>query len=160
MPFREDVFDLVLCEAAIEQFSLSLDRGRTTVQSIEIGCFVYADVAFLQPVHSYPNHYFNMTLEGVKALFEKFKLVDCGMQDSNAFLYFTIHSLPIHRCLFPRIDKSTQNIEVYDTGKSFSEPSATHSVFVSLFNFSGIILRAFDKRLSREKLRKLSRGSF
>jgi SAM-dependent methyltransferase len=161
LPFKDDVFDLVLCEAAIEHFRYPWVAVEQLYRVLKNGGFVYADVAFLQPVHSYPNHYFNMTLEGVRVLFEKFKLVDSGMQDYQMPSYTLQFILSRYiRCLFPRIDKKAQNIEVYDSGKYFLETGTTQSIIVSLFNFSGKILRAFDKKLSREKAKEIAAGFY
>lgn len=80
LPFRDEEFDLVLCEAVVEHLRKPWVAVEEFHRVLKPNGYIYADVAFMQPVHSYPSHYFNMTREGVRILF-KFDEVDSGVQE-------------------------------------------------------------------------------
>jgi uncharacterized protein YbaR (Trm112 family)/predicted SAM-dependent methyltransferase len=73
LPFQDCVFDAVICESVVEHvrnpFLLASEIWRVTKPGGE----VTVDSAFLQPIHGYPHHYFNTTLEGLGTLFERFE---------------------------------------------------------------------------------------
>jgi hypothetical protein len=45
---------------------------------------VYIETAFLQPVHAFPDHYFNMTLRGLERLCGSFQRLDSGVRPHQA----------------------------------------------------------------------------
>ena len=47
---------------------------------IKPGGEIYIETAFLQPIHAYPNHYYNMTKHGLENLCACFEKVESGIQ--------------------------------------------------------------------------------
>jgi SAM-dependent methyltransferase len=71
LPFRDDCFDGVVTLATLEHVRRPWIVAKELVRVLKPGGTLIADVPFLQPVHGYPSHYFNMTSEGLKSLFEE-----------------------------------------------------------------------------------------
>ena len=86
LPFKDEVFDLVLLEAVVEHLKKPWIAVKEFYRVLKPGGYIYADAAFMQPLHARPQHYFNMTREGVRVLFEKFKEVDSGVMNIRCLL--------------------------------------------------------------------------
>ena len=65
LPFRDSAFELVCSQAVFEHVSRPFDAARELVRVTRPGGVIFTEVAFLQPVHAVPHHYFNMTTAGV-----------------------------------------------------------------------------------------------
>ncbi|MGL6096178.1 MAG: class I SAM-dependent methyltransferase [Fimbriiglobus sp.] len=76
LPFRDETFDGVFSFNVLEHvrdpFAAALEIARV----MKPGGKLYCVVPFLQPFHAYPHHYYNMTAQGLKALFENLLRVD------------------------------------------------------------------------------------
>lgn len=72
MPFEDEQFDFVLCSAVLEHTLRPWDVAREICRVLKPGGTVRIDYPFLQPVHGYPNNYFNATPEGAVSLFEQY----------------------------------------------------------------------------------------
>jgi SAM-dependent methyltransferase len=76
LPFRDDTFDAVLSLSVLEHvrdpFACAAEIARVLKPSGKLICCV----PFLQPLHGYPHHYYNMTGQGLRALFERRLHVD------------------------------------------------------------------------------------
>jgi hypothetical protein len=48
------------------------------VRVVHPGGTILTEVAFLQPLHGVPHHYFNTTIDGLKAIFEGCHMFDEG----------------------------------------------------------------------------------
>jgi len=70
LPFRDDAFDVVFTLNVLEHVNDPWGCAREIMRVVKPGGIVYAVVPFLQPVHGYPEHYFNMTTSGLRRLFE------------------------------------------------------------------------------------------
>lgn len=70
LPFADNSFDAVLSLAVLEHVRDPFACARELVRVLRPGGEVLADVPFLQPVHGYPNHYYNMTPAGLRNLFD------------------------------------------------------------------------------------------
>jgi SAM-dependent methyltransferase len=69
LPFRDGCFDAIVTLAVLEHVREPWSAARELVRVLKPGGTLIADVPFLQPVHAYPSHFFNMTAEGLKSLF-------------------------------------------------------------------------------------------
>lgn len=69
LPFRDGCFDAIVTLAVLEHVREPWSVARELVRVLKPGGTLIADVPFLQPVHAYPSHFFNMTAEGLKSLF-------------------------------------------------------------------------------------------
>jgi SAM-dependent methyltransferase len=91
LPFGDDTFDLVVNQAVLEHLS---DPGTATSEMIRVckpGGLILSEVAFMQPLHGVPFHYYNMTQWGVENLF----IPRCTIEESDWFgdLSFTMNWL-------------------------------------------------------------------
>lgn len=70
LPFRDGVFDYVLSNAVLEHVRDPFAAAREMTRVLKPGGLMYCAVPFLQPYHGYPHHYFNMTEQGLRSLFD------------------------------------------------------------------------------------------
>ena len=80
LPFKNGVFDLVVSSAVFEHVYNPFAASNSVWRVIKPGGEVYVETAFLQPVHAFPNHFFNMTVSGATYLFSNFKKLETGVQ--------------------------------------------------------------------------------
>ncbi|HVY14149.1 MAG TPA: class I SAM-dependent methyltransferase [Rhodopila sp.] len=76
LPFKDDVFDAVISIAVLEHLRDPFACAREMVRVLKPGGRLLCNVPFLQPLHGYPHHYYNMTHQGLRALFEPALRVD------------------------------------------------------------------------------------
>lgn len=69
LPFRDAAFDAVLSLAVLEHVKDPWLCAREIVRVLKPGGDLICCVPFLQPVHGYPHHYYNMTAQGLRNLF-------------------------------------------------------------------------------------------
>ncbi len=76
LPFKDNTFDAIISMAVLEHvkdpFLCAREIGRVLKPGGELICCV----PFLQPFHGYPHHYYNMTYQGLKNLFDSFLEID------------------------------------------------------------------------------------
>lgn len=70
LPFKDGVFEAVFSFAVLEHVRDPFACAREIKRVLVPGGRLYCVVPFLQPVHGYPSHYFNMTAQGLRSLFE------------------------------------------------------------------------------------------
>jgi uncharacterized protein YbaR (Trm112 family) len=79
LPFPDDVFDAVLSQAVLEHVPdphRAVDEIRRVLKP---GGTVYAEFAFMQPLHAVPYHFFNITPHGAELLFRDFEDMTFGV---------------------------------------------------------------------------------
>ncbi len=69
LPFADNSFDAVFSFAVLEHVKLPFRAAAEMSRVLKPGGTMAVCAAFLQPVHGYPHHYFNMTRMGLQALF-------------------------------------------------------------------------------------------
>jgi SAM-dependent methyltransferase len=69
LPFRNNSFDAVLSLAVLEHVKDPFGCAREIARVLKPGGKLYCCVPFLQPLHGYPRHYYNMTHLGLGNLF-------------------------------------------------------------------------------------------
>lgn len=69
LPFKDNTFDLILSIVVLEHVKNPQLAVSEMERVLKPGGRIWIDVAFMQPFHGYPSHYFNMTSEGLKSLF-------------------------------------------------------------------------------------------
>jgi len=76
LPFKTGTFDFVFSQALLEHvpnpFAAVEEMGRVT----KPGGTIWAGMAFMQPVHAVPSHYFNATVWGIQELFRSLELLE------------------------------------------------------------------------------------
>lgn len=76
LPFIDNSFDAILSLNVLEHVKNPFQCAAEISRVLKPGGKLYCVAAFLQPVHAFPDHYFNMTKGGMKLLFEKHLQID------------------------------------------------------------------------------------
>jgi len=84
LPFVDCVFKTVFSGAVFEHLRDPFGAIGEVFRVLKARGEVYIETAFLQPVHAFPEHYFNMTLRGVERLCERFERLDSGVREHQA----------------------------------------------------------------------------
>jgi ubiquinone/menaquinone biosynthesis C-methylase UbiE len=69
LPFKDATFDAVFSQAVIEHMRDPFLAAREIARVLKPGGLVYAESAFMQPLHAVPYHFFNTTPWGIEELF-------------------------------------------------------------------------------------------
>jgi SAM-dependent methyltransferase len=78
LPFQTNSFDGAVSLAVLEHVRDPFACARELLRVCKPGARIVCSVPFLQPVHGYPSHYYNMTQEGLKNLFpENARILEC-----------------------------------------------------------------------------------
>lgn len=70
LPFKDNVFDAVFSFAVLEHVKDPSVCAGELVRVLKPEGVIYCNVPFLQPLHGYPHHYFNMTQKAMLTLFK------------------------------------------------------------------------------------------
>ena len=76
LPFRDESFDAVISVAVLEHVKDPFRCADEIARVLKGGGELICCVPFLQPYHGYPHHYYNMTDQGLRNLFEPRLRVD------------------------------------------------------------------------------------
>lgn len=88
LPFKDNCFDAVFSLNVLEHVKDPFKSAKEISRVLKEGGILYCVVPFLQPVHGYPSHYYNMTASGLKNLFTE------DLKITKQFVYKS--GLPIH----------------------------------------------------------------
>lgn len=80
LPFLDDTFDAVISVAVLEHVRDPFRCASEIARVLKPGGRLYCCVPFLQPYHGYPHHYYNMTHQGLAAMWED-RSIDVVKQD-------------------------------------------------------------------------------
>jgi SAM-dependent methyltransferase len=69
LPFADNSFDAALSLAVLEHVRDPFKCAQELLRVVKPGGELLIDVPFLQPVHGFPHHYYNMTAQGLANLF-------------------------------------------------------------------------------------------
>ena len=78
LPFADNSFDFIMSQAVLEHVP---DPARAVSEMRRVlrpGARLYAEFAFIQPLHAVPFHFFNITPHGATLLFEDWESVQIG----------------------------------------------------------------------------------
>jgi len=76
LPFKDNSFDAVLSLSVLEHVRDPFACAAEITRVLKPGGRLICCVPFLQPLHGYPHHYYNMTGQGLRALFERRLTID------------------------------------------------------------------------------------
>lgn len=78
LPFKDEVFDAAFSLNVLEHVKNPFLYVSELKRVVKKGGIIYTAAPFLQPYHGYPYHFFNMTSEGLKVLFEDTRIIKSG----------------------------------------------------------------------------------
>lgn len=93
MPFRDGVFDAVICLNVLEHVKDPFRAAREIARVLRPGGKLYCVVPFLQPLHGYPHHYYNMTAQGLRNLFADTLVVDRQIMLASGLPVWTLNGI-------------------------------------------------------------------
>ena len=98
--FADGTFDAVISEAVIEHVRYPGKFINESKRVIRKGGAAFIIAPFVHPFHSYPSDFQRYSIEGLKALFEEFQEVECGVYrgPNVAFVNFFSDYLSILLC--------------------------------------------------------------
>lgn len=79
LPFAAEIFDVVISQSVFEHLPDPFQTAQELYRILKPGGYLYADTAFMQPLHADPGHFFNMTIHGLRRVFASFEELDCGV---------------------------------------------------------------------------------
>lgn len=75
LPFSDGTFDGAVCLAVLEHVPDPFAVASELMRVVKPGGVAIVDWPFLQPVHGYPHHYFNATIDGAVSAFNTLETV-------------------------------------------------------------------------------------
>ncbi len=163
LPLRDNSFDLVINEAVLEHVKKPWIVVNELQRVIKSGGYLYVKVAFMQPVHNYPAHYFNMTKEGLLSLFSDmtdFRILKSGVDEDQMPSYTLMFVLSNYvRSLFPKTGRKTRDVEVFEE-RIYGKEGLLTKILVRLYFNVFHLLRILDGRIDKEHVEKLAAGFF
>lgn len=76
LPFKDNEFNAVFSLNVLEHVKDPFKCASEISRVMKPGATLYCVVPFLQPMHGYPHHYYNMSMEGLKNLFDDFLSIE------------------------------------------------------------------------------------
>ncbi len=80
LPYRDNSFDAIISQAVFEHIQRPWETAAELHRVLKPGGEIHIDTAFMQPYHSDPFHFFNMTIPGVREIFKPFNEVRVGVK--------------------------------------------------------------------------------
>ncbi len=116
LPFADNTFDLVFSQAVFEHVARPFEAARELIRVVRPGGVILTEVAFMQPLHAVPYHYFNMTPWGVEELFESCEIVEVDWFGELSFTVdWLLRSVNLHQKLPPdRLRRLTDELKAMD----------------------------------------------
>ena len=81
LPFQDECFDGIISQSVIEHVRNPFAYVAEMQRILKDGGYIVADTGFLQPLHAYPNHYFNTSISGMQRLFRTFEHIESGVAE-------------------------------------------------------------------------------
>jgi len=80
LPFRDGAFAAVVSQAVFEHLPDPWQMVKELGRIVRAGGKLLIDTAFLQPYHGSPDHYYNMTVSGLRRMMTGFEILALGVQ--------------------------------------------------------------------------------
>jgi ubiquinone/menaquinone biosynthesis C-methylase UbiE len=79
LPFIDNCFDAIISHSVFEHLPNPFETAQELYRVLKPGGLIFIEVAFMQPLHAVPNHYFNMTLSGLRQVMSEFEELQSGV---------------------------------------------------------------------------------
>ena len=148
LPFKDNTFDAILSIAVLEHVKYPPRCAAEIMRVLKPGGELYCAVPFLQPLHGYPHHYYNMSHQGLRALFDPLEVIEQDVLPSTSPIFSLTWILARWAQQLPEEDRRTfENLRIADLIASPSElvdkPWSANLPKAAQFELaSGTILRA------------------
>ena len=84
LPFQDNTFDAAFSFTVLEHVTDPFSCAKELVRVLKKKGTLYCIVPFLQPTHGYPNHYYNMTTQGLQNIFDRdLEIIEVGVPQSG-----------------------------------------------------------------------------
>ncbi len=129
IPFADDTFAATWTQAVFEHIDDPFQAARELIRVTRPGGLVMTEVAFMQPLHAVPYHFFNMTTWGVQALFESCEILECDwFGDLSTTVEWLAQSVNLHVKVDPaELASIIEKFRSYDKLVSHTELRAAAS---------------------------------
>ena len=77
LPFEDNTFGFVYSLAVFEHLHSPWVAAEEIYRVLKPGGKAFTLTAFMQHMHGYPHHYFNMTTSGLERIFKSFEILNC-----------------------------------------------------------------------------------
>lgn len=112
LPFKDNSFDVVFSHSVLEHVTDPFLCANEIKRVLKPNGILYASVPFLIPVHGYPDHYFNMTQNGLKSLFGDMEHLVCKVPNSGHPIYSISSALGIWHSSLESDDEKQKLMEL------------------------------------------------
>ncbi len=85
LPFKDHSFSAVFCDAVLEHVTKPFVVGEEIKRVLKPGGYVDVSVPFVFPYHDVPDHFFNMSVSGLRVIFEDLEETDAGVLKCPAY---------------------------------------------------------------------------
>ena len=102
LPFADNTFDGVISHAVFEHIPNPFITAKELYRILKPGGLIFIDTAFLQPFHSDPNHYFNMTIQGLRQIMSDFEEINSGILEHH---YPSYSLMMLIRIIWPHLEQ-------------------------------------------------------
>jgi SAM-dependent methyltransferase len=149
IPFKDETFDGVISVAVMEHVPNFFEYADNILRVVKPGGWIFCAVPFLQPEHGYPDHYYNMTSEGLLNIFRKrVDFVEKG------FIDHSMHPLLSLKWILDLYEPALTDPK---TRAAFGKMKVSHLVRMSPEDTQTLIK---THRLETETYRRICHGSY
>jgi SAM-dependent methyltransferase/uncharacterized protein YbaR (Trm112 family) len=129
LPFADDSFDFIMSQAVLEHVPDPVKAVGEMKRVLKPGARLYAEFAFMQPLHAVPFHFFNITPHGAQLLFEDWSDVRIssfgGLGDTMRWFFRLVGAEA--KIGHERVDEVFERLDELDTKMSAEELSMLSS---------------------------------
>ncbi|NLS19912.1 class I SAM-dependent methyltransferase [Rhizobium sp. P40RR-XXII] len=115
LPFKDNTFDAIISIAVLEHVKYPFRCAAEIMRVLKPGGELYCAVPFLQPLHGYPHHYYNMSHQGLRSLFDPLEVIEQDVLDSTSPIFSLTWILERWAKQLPDEDRAAfENLKVKD----------------------------------------------
>ena len=116
LPFQDNSFDAIVCVSVLQHIKTPSKAASEMMRVLKEGGELLVTASFLQPYFEDPNHYFNFTEQGLRALFPDTHTIDSGVLPSMHPIVAVSNMLNeyAHHIEDPRVKQDFLQMKVQD----------------------------------------------